>query len=115
MKLERMLKIELKEAEAQLRLFEASVREVLSKLDHGGEEGEERGGAVRTDLVKNLNVWVKSHLETRRNLSKREEELAVSRKGICFKSLVSLSINFNICISLFIHLFIYLFINLLND
>ena len=60
----------------QLKHFEASIREALSKLSDSEP--------TETDdlLVSKIEDLVKSHIETTTNLEKRDEELAASRKSL---------------------------------
>ena len=68
---------------SQLKQFEASVRESLSKLPDtmtGREKGED--GVARDGLLTSVADLVKTHLHTKTTLTKREEELASSRKSL---------------------------------
>ena len=60
---------------SQLKHFEASIREALSKLQ------DTEGTECDNVLVRKVEELVKTHLETSINLKKRDEEFAACRKG----------------------------------
>ena len=59
----------------QMKHFEASIREALSKLQDTEQSEDEE------ILVRRVEELVKTHLATAADLEKREEELAATRKG----------------------------------
>ena len=61
-----------------MKHFEASLRESLSKV---GDKSYEH--ADTEDLVNDVGILVKNHLETSASLSKRKEELAASKSRMC--------------------------------